>query len=52
VMSRLIDGDGTLRTSTAAPAVGVPPITPTNHGSNAATAIAAGSRRILLPGAW
>src|SRR5689334_3916903 len=51
-MSRPIDGEGTLRTSTAALALGVPPITPTSPGSNAATAIAADRRRIHLLGAW
>ncbi len=52
VMSRPIDGDGTLRTSTAAPAVGVPPMTPTSPGSNAAATIAADSRRIHFLSAW
>jgi hypothetical protein len=47
-----MDGEGTRRTSTAAFAVGVPPITPASPGSNAATAIAADIRRIHLLGAW
>src|ERR1700754_3124149 len=51
-MSRPIDGDGTLSTSTDAPAVGVPPITPSSAGSRAATAVAADNRRIHLLGAW
>jgi hypothetical protein len=51
-MSRPIDGEGTLRTSTAALAVGVPPVTPIKPGSNAAATTAADIRRINFLHAW